>query len=237
MPKWGISYRIYLHKKVKHKPVFFGRQVCPVYLIVTFGHRSLNFKSHIFSHLLKEKYQFSLPLKKQQPTVEDIMEIEKQLIEFILRKHRHHIDLEAFRWEYLFYSFDILDAMDEQYKRFLVDFFEAESVPSIAHLIASTTGTLTTDVILQDLQKSLSPVIRKKMLRSVLLASLPYIPLSKFNNSKNRNNFSIMPLFRISEKKSGNEAILFFRKNYPNLEFDLENYLAELKDRFVPVVK
>ena len=180
MPKSKISYRVYQHTRVKHKIPFFNEEVYPVYITVMYGKRALNFKSRVFDHLLHQP-GYNLPARLAN--IECIMQQESMVTGFIVESLGDHFTAEEFKQQYAFYTTDLLQQLEHQVKQFLISFFNQEGMPSIAHLISHTSEHLAADIIIKDLEKSLSPLLLRKLLSDDFFKETPYMPLKRFYES------------------------------------------------------
>lgn len=180
MPKDKVSYRVYQHTRVKHKIALYDSVVYPVYISVMYGHRALNFKGHVFDHLLKQP-GYNLPARLA--SIENVMQQESQVIGFVIESLGTQFTPEVFKQQYAYYCTDLLQEMEYQVKQFLIYFFSSRGMPSIAHLISSTPENLSADIIMKDLEKSLSSILLQNLLNDPFFQQMPYIPLKRFYES------------------------------------------------------
>ena len=233
MPKEKVSYRIYQHTRVKHKIPFFGEDVYPVYITVTYGQRALNFKSRLFESMAQASDNH-LPMPA--PSVENIMKQEAQLVSFIVESLDTDFTADLFKTQYAFYTTNLLQELEEEVKEFLIAFFNREGMPSMAHLIHSTPNDLSADIILNDLEKSLSPSLLQNLLNDQLFKQIPYRPLKRFYESVSINDMPVLTAFNFS-RKPFNEALSFFLLNeYPQFAgYDfkkwLDNFIGNRKEK------
>lgn len=209
-----VTYRIYAQEKVKHKVPFFGTDIYPLYIRVTHGIKSLNFKSHLFEQLLKQKYQLCIRRDNKAPYVKSIIRQEEQLIEYIIVQHPHDFCLETFKKEYALFSQNVLDGMDEEFKNYLIKFLYDEGIQALAYLIENMTGKLTGDVILQDLKKSLSLPLYEKMMTNSISIAPPYIPLLEFCRIKYDRNIPVLLMYHFFDTQFKKELNAFLKMHY-----------------------
>jgi len=233
MPKEKVSYRVYQHTRVKHKIPFFGEDVYPVYITVTYGHRALNFKSRLFETMAH--YSGNNPLIPA-PSVENIMKQEAQLVSFIVESLNANFSADLFKRQYAFYTTNLLQELEEQVKEFLIAFFTREGMPSMAHLINSTSGDLSADIIISELEKSLSPALVQNLMNDQFFKQVPYRPLKRFYESVSINDMPVLTAFNFS-RKPFNEALSFFLINefpqYAGYDFKtwLDNFIGSKKEK------
>jgi hypothetical protein len=211
MPKDKVSYRVYQHKRVKHKIALYDASVYPVYISVMYGRRALNFKGHVLEHLLKQP-GYNLPARLA--SVETVMQQESQVIGFIIESLGIQFAPDIFKQQYAFYCTDLLLKMEEQVKQFLIFFFNSKGMPSIAHLISSMPGHLSADIIIKDLQKSLSPVLLQNLLYDPFFQQMPYIPLKRFYESVTIDT-PVLMVYNFYRQSFLDVLFLFLNNNYP----------------------
>lgn len=213
-----VTYRIYAQQRVKYKVPFFGTAIYPIYIRVTHGTKSLNFKSHLFEQLLKQKYQLRITRGEKAPDVVSVIKQEEQLIEYIIMQHPDDFCLYTFKKEYALFSRNILDDMDEDFKKYLIRFLYDEGIQALAYLIENMTGKLTGDVILEDLKKSLSSPLYEKLIANSITSAPPYIPLLAFCRMKYDWSFLVLPAYYFFEAGFKKEVSTFLHVHYPDYE-------------------
>ncbi len=229
----AATFRIYHQQRVKHPSQFFGEEIYPLYIRVTYGTKSLNFKSHCFEQLLKAKYQNGVRLGHAAPGLDEVVQLETELIEFLISKHPDDFSLSVFKKEYDFYTYDLLDKLDEDFKRYLVSFFFREGMPSIAYLLENQSTKLTADLVLDDLKRSLSQPVYDKMIQTSLHAAPPYIPLLEFYRSHPFNSTGMLLAFQFHRHNFESELDEFIRTSFPDYRLNhpqryVSNYLKNL---------
>ena len=228
------TFRIYHQQRVKYMSQFFGSDMYPLYIRVTYGTRSLNFKSHCFEQLLKAKYQTGVRLGHAAPALDEVIRMETELIEFLIRSHRDDFSLSVFRKEYDFYTYDLLDKLDEDFKQYLVSFFHREGMPSIAYLLENQRAKLTADLVLDDLKRSLSKPVYDKMIETSLYAAPPYIPLLEFYRKHQPNGTGMLLAYQFQQQDFETELNDFIQASFPDYKLNhpyrfVSNYLKGLK--------
>ena len=219
MPKRKVTYRVYQHTRVKHKIPFFNEEVYPVYTTVMYGKRALNFKSRVFDHLLHQP-GYNLPARLAN--IESIMQQESMVTGFIVESLGDHFTAEEFKQQYAFYTTDLLQQLEHQVKQFLISFFNQEGIPSIAHLISHTSEHLAADIIMKDLEKSLSPLLLRKIRSDPFFKETPYLPLKRFYESVTID-MPVLMAFNFCQQSFCTALLFFLQKELP--EFASYNFM------------
>ncbi|MBE7172886.1 MAG: hypothetical protein INR73_20080 [Williamsia sp.] len=211
----AVTFRIYQYEQVKHTPLFFGNRTHPLFIRITQSAKSLNFKSHCFDQLLKPKYQHDVLQGGKTPTLQDIIRLETQLIEFLINKQKADFILPHLKQAYDFYSHDVLDKLEEEFKQYLVAFFYKEDMPSMACLVDNYRTKLRADQLLNDLKRLLSTQVYNRMMGRSLLEAPPYIPLLEFCRLHYPNSPGLLLTFQFCQERFKQEFHLFIRERYP----------------------
>ena len=230
----AATFRVYQQQRVKHMTPFFGPEVYPLYVRVTHGTKSLNFKSHCFEQLLKAKYQNGVRLGHAAPSLAEVIQLETRLIGFLIGRHPDDFSLPVFKKEYDFYTHDLLDELDEDFKNYLVSFFFREGMPSIAYLLENQRAKLTADLVLDDLKRSLSKPVYDKMIEASLYAAPPYIPLLAFYRLRRPDSTGMLLTYQFYQENFESELKEFIRTAYPDYKLNhpyryLSDYLRKLE--------
>lgn len=196
---------MYQYNKVKHKVPFLEEEIYPVYISIVHGRKSLNFKSRVFSHLIKTKYQVCFRVNGYSPCVQDIIEHEKAMVAFIIQKLGSHFTTPLFKKEYAYYSADLYGVIDEYCTGFLLNFFNQHSHFSYTVFLMQTSKILTADIILNYMQTILPVAIRDKLFDNLV----PYIRLIEFCKQQKQHGLPMLTAFSFSEKTFQSQLSLF----------------------------
>lgn len=205
----GISYRVYEYQRVKHQVSFFSQRVYPVYIMIIHDRRSLNFKSHLFAHLLRQKYQVSMQINDCAVSIQDVIAHEQGLLSAIICNAGEDITLEACRQAYAHASADWTQVMDLQCKETMTAFFSREALPAIALSIRNMAEVLTADLILDDLRISLTREVREKLFGHLQ----PCIHLFRFCNRKQPGLIPLLTPFLVNDGRFIAELSRFLGNN------------------------
>ncbi len=231
-----VTFQIYHYHRVKHMSSFFGMDMYPLFIRITFNTRSLNFKSHCFDQLLTAKYQNRIYLGNKGPELSEVIQLETELIEQLINKHRDNFSLVRFKEEYDSYTFNLLEKLDEEYKVYMVQFFFEQGMPSIAFLLQSLSWKLTTEMILHDLKRSLSKSVYDKMTTTNLSLALPYIPLVEFSKLYCSSTMGVLLTYHFCKENFKTTMEAFIQAQYPEYRSHhpynyLRDNLKELLDK------
>ena len=175
-----ITYKVFLFERVKKKLRFFETETYPLQIRLTSGARSVYLKSNFFLQVLQNKYQQDAVYNAAKISVSDVISCEEDLIGFILKTKENDLSLETVRKEYALLSKDILDELDERFKKFLISFFHEENLPAYSLFIKNDGTNHTSEFILENLEKSLQATVYDKLLKTAVEKAPPYIPFVKF---------------------------------------------------------
>lgn len=230
--KWNISYLVYIRERLKNKVSFFGIDTYPLYSRVTHGISSLNFKSRLFDQLLKKKYQLSAGKAYIAPDILYVKKLEEELIKYVIRINRNNFSLKAFKEDYVYFSRDLLDSIDEAFKQYLIGFLNDRGITSIASIIKIQADNFTGDVLLQDLKKMLPVPMYKEMMAESIAAAPPYIPIVSFIKMKYKNRIPVFLVFHFFHVEFQSEINAFVNSYFPEYNRNHPNkYLLECVDK------
>lgn len=106
---YKITYKTYLNERLKQVD-FHGQLTYPLYVQVTFERKTIFFKSYYFELFAKSRYFLVVPgAGSKGPSLEQVIEKENEVINFILNKFKDDFSLEKFKTAYAYYSKDLCD--------------------------------------------------------------------------------------------------------------------------------
>lgn len=185
---YQVTYKPYFNERIK--PVsFHGKEIHPLYIQVTFDRKSIFFKSYYFDLFTRPQYV------ELETTIEQIIELESRLIEYIVDKNTNTFSLERFTEEYKYLSTDLLDKMDEHFKDYLFIFFMDEGMPRYAGIVRAIINSLTGMQIVETFKDGLKPALYNKMIENAIYYAPPYIPLMAFVRHRHPNGLPSLPIF------------------------------------------
>lgn len=182
---YKASYKTYLNDRLK--PVMFhGKETFPVYIQVTFDRRPIYFKSYYFDLLLKPQFVARHFTGNRYPTIKDVEEKEKQLIDFLMDKYADDFTLELFKEKYLHYCRDLLNMMEEDFKDYLYVFFNDEGDNLLASMVQRVGEYESAQNIVDGLRRPLKPGLFQKLMDNAAHAAPPYLPLMELAAKKGK---------------------------------------------------
>ena len=224
-----IKYKVFLFERVKKKIKFFDTETYPLQIRLTSGTRTLYLKSYFFSILQHKKYQQEFLFSAKKISVDDVIASEQEVMEYILNKQKSAVQLDVIRQEYSHLSYDILHELDENFKKFLVDFFYAENLPAYSLFIQNDGSNHTSEFILNNLEMSLQPAVLNKLLAAAILKAPPYIPFIKFFREKIKAPIPVFPAYQWQQETVQKKFIAFVDKQFPQYkESHPEQYISKL---------
>ena len=176
---YKVSYKLYYNDRLK-ETFFHGKMTHPLYIQVTFDRKPIYFKSYYFDLFSKPRYVIIMGGKMYGPKLVDIEKLETELIEFILDKHLSEFSLDIFKKEYVYYSKDLCDEMEEKFLEYLFLFFQDEGMVDLATTIRQGAKLRIVYDVVRDLRKALNPALYKKLIENSVYLAPPYLPLSGF---------------------------------------------------------
>jgi len=210
-----ITYKVFLFERVKKKIPFLNTATYPVQIRLTAGQRTIYLKSHFFSMMQMNKYQEELPGNMEKIVLKNIIDLEEELMEYILQRKNVAASLDAVRSEYHFLCQDILHVLDEPFKQFLVDFFFAENLPAWSTFIKNDGGNHRSEFILHDLEKSLQPAVIHKLKQMAVEKAPPYIPCMQFYRKKMLHPLPLFPVYYWQQDTIAAEFSAFIHEEFP----------------------
>lgn len=209
-----ISSKTYFNEKLKQVPLG-NIMTHPLYIQVTFERKTLFFKSNFFDLFSKPKYIKTVPGLIENPSLEKIITLEMEIIEFIENKHPYNFSLELFKQEYAFYSQDICDIMEEEFRNYLYTFFQGKCMYVLAVAIREGSRHHINYYIIRDMKKAFTKSFYDELIDNSLYSGLPYFAIYDFMQHTKK-----WPMFYLSvfEWETGNTKSEFFeylKKNYP----------------------
>jgi hypothetical protein len=227
-----ITYKVFLFERVKKKVKFFDTETYPLQIRLTAGLRTLYLKSYFFTILQQNKYQQEAVFNATKISIEDIIYREEELIRYILNKQRKTTSLDAVRQEYGFLSYDLLHELDDNFKKFLVDFFYAENLPAYSVFIQNDGSNLTSEFILDNLGMSLQPAVFNKLLEAAIKKAPPYIPFIKFFRENVKARLPVFPVYQWQQENMLQAFTLFIDKKFPEYKIHHPaDYINKLLNR------
>jgi len=210
-----ITYKVFFFERLKKKVKFFEMETYPLQIRLTAGTRTLYLKSNCFNQLQQVKYQLEVFYNKTKISIDDIICCEENIMKYIIDKKKEHVSLDDIRQEYSFFSHDILNELDERFKKFLIDFFYHEDLPAYSLLIKNAGNNHTSEFILINLKNSLQLAVYDKLLKTAVEKAPPYIPFIKFFRQSIHNPLPLFPVYQWQQEPVLNDFNQFIENQFP----------------------
>jgi hypothetical protein len=182
---YKVSYRVYYNERLKETH-FHGKMTHPLYVQVTFDRQPIYFKSYYFDLFSKSRYVIFMDGKMHGPKLTDIIEIETQLLEFVIDKNLPEFSLDIFKIDYAYYSKDLCDIMEEKFLEYLFIFFQDEGMADLATTVQQGAKLRIVYNVVRDMKKALNPTLYKKLIENSFYHAPPYLPLFGFMQQTKR---------------------------------------------------
>jgi hypothetical protein len=230
---YKVSYRVYYNERLKETH-FHGKLTYPLYVRVTFDRQPIYFKSYYFDLFSKPRYVIFMDGKMHGPKLTNIIEIETQLLEFVIDKNLPEFSLDIFKKDYAYYSKDLCDIMEEKFLEYLFIFFQDEGMPDLATTIQQGAKLRIVYNVVRDMKKALNPALYKKLIENSFYHSPPYLPLFGFMQQTKRwpiLGLSVMEWEKPGTKEAFQTYVLqqFKDQDWAEVVGNVENWLRYLK--------
>jgi hypothetical protein len=182
---YKVSYNIYYNDRLKETH-FHGKITYPLYVRVTFDRQPIYFKSYYFDLFSKPRYVIFMDGRMHGPKLTDIIEIETQLLEFVIDKNLPEFSLDIFKKDYAYYSKDLCDIMEEKFLEYLFIFFQDEGMADLATTIQQGAKLRIAYNVVRDMKRALNPTLYKKLIENSFYHAPPYLPLFGFMQQTKR---------------------------------------------------
>ncbi len=175
-----ISYRTYLNDRLK-KVDFHGQLTFPLYAQLTYERKPIYFKSYYFELLSKPRYLLTVPgVGSKSPSLDQIIEKENEVINFIIEKHRDNFTLDLFKSAYAYYSKDLCDMMEHGFVEYLHTFFWDEGNPALGDVLLQGCKNVIAFDVVRDFKRVFSKPCYEKLVANSLYYAPPYLPIYSF---------------------------------------------------------
>jgi hypothetical protein len=174
---YKITYKTYLNDRLKEVD-FHGKPTHPLYVQVTYERKTIFFKSYYFELLSKPRYLLVVPpLPSKGPTMEEVIEKEKEVIEFIIDKHEKDFSLETFKQAY---SKDLCDLTEKGFMDYLFTFLWDKGMPILGDIMKYGGNHVIAYDLVRDMKRALHKQLYEELIASSFHYAPPYLPLYGF---------------------------------------------------------
>lgn len=205
---YKISYKTFLNERL-NKVSFHGRRTYPLYVQVTFDRKSMFFKSSYFELFVKPQYTLFLQGLKVGPSLQQVIEKEHELVDFVIAKTEDDFSLDLFKEKYLYYGQDLCELMEPGFGDYLFTFFNDKGMPALATAIKEGGKVRMLYDIIRDLRIGLNKKLYDELVENSFYYAPPYFPLFTYMLESKR-----WPLLSLVVMEWENPAIRTQFENY-----------------------
>ena len=232
-----ISYKTYFNEKLKQ--ALLGKSMThPLYVQVTFERKTLFFKSNFFELFSKPKYIIAVAGLIGSPSLEKIITLEMEVIEFIENKHSDNFSLELFKQEYAFYSQDLCDIMEGEFRNYLYTFFQDKSMSALAVAIREGSRHRITYEIIRDMKKAFTKSFYDELIENSLYYGPPYFALYDFMLQTKKWPMLYLSVMEWETGNTKKEFVEYLKKHYPKhdageIKNEVEKWIGYIKNKTI----
>lgn len=176
---YKVSYKTYLNDRLKQLP-FHGKLTHPLYVQLTYDRKTIFFKSFYFELFSKPRYALFAAGKRGGPTIQQVIEKENELIDFVIAKLLPDFSLDGFKEAYAYYGRDLCDLTEPGFRDYLYTFFQDKGMPVLANTIKEGSNANILFDLVRDLKLALARPVYDELIENSLYYAPPYLPLFGF---------------------------------------------------------
>lgn len=212
---YKVSYKTYFNDRIKQVS-FHGKLTYPLYVQVTFDRKSIFFKSYYFELFSKPRYVIFAAGMKGAPTIEQVIEKEQALLDFVADKLLSDFSLDRFKEEYTFYGKDLCDEMELGFIDYLFTFFQDKGMPALATTIMEGSKFRLVYEVVRDMKKALSKPLYDELIENSFYYAPPYLPLYGFMLQTKKWPMLSFTVMEWEDVGTNTKFADFVSKNYPD---------------------
>jgi hypothetical protein len=176
---YKVTFKTYLNERLRQVP-FHGKLTHPLYVQVTFDRRTIFFKSYYFELFSKPRYLLMAAGKKRGPSLQEVIDKEIELIEFVVDQTIENFTLERFKEQYQYYCRDLCDITEDGFREYLFTFLNDKGMPALANVVREGSKSRILYDVVQDLKIALKPALYGELIENSFYYAPPYLPLYGF---------------------------------------------------------
>lgn len=212
---YKVSYKTFLNDRLK-KVHFHGEITHPLYIHVTYNRKTIFFKSYYFELFSKHRYILFSSGKKRGPTIEQIIEKEKELIDFVIDTTLLDFSLDRFKEEYLFFGRDLCDLTEPGFSDYLFTFFHDKGMPALATTIKEGGKFRILYDVVRDMKIALSKSLYNELIENSFYYAPPYLLLFGFMIQTKKWPMLSLSIMEWEDVKVRNDFSEYILKNFPS---------------------
>lgn len=226
---YKVTHKLYYNDRL-NKVLFHGKPTYPLYVQVTFDRKTIVFKSNLFDLLSKPKYGIPHLGQIYGPDLKDIIEKENLLIDFVVDKNLRDFTLDVFKKDYVQFSRDLLDQMEDGFRDYLCTFFQDEGMPWLAISIREGSKYIRPFNIIYDMKIALNKRTYDKLIENSFYYAPPYYPLYDFVQKLHKKIPVTLTVYEWIQPNVKERLLDFMNNNYSR--FNVGNVLEQIQ-RFI----
>jgi len=214
---YKVSYKTYFNERLKQVS-FHGKLIYPLYIQVTFDRKTIFFKSYYFELFSKPRYFLSVAGLTGGPSIEDIINKENALIDFIIDKNLSDFSLDLFKQEYAYYSKDLCDVTEEGFIDYMYVFFQDKGMPAFAVMVQQGSRFRIVYDVVRDMKRAFNKPLYDELVENSFYYAPPYLPLYGFMQQTKKWPMLSLTVLEWEDEKTKNQFADYVQKYYPNID-------------------
>ena len=154
--------------------------------------------------------------KKGGPSLEQVINKENELIDFVIDKTIDDFSLERFREQYLYYCRDLCDVTEDGFREYLFTFFHDKGMPVLASTLNEGSIAKILYHVVQDLKTALKPALYDELVENSFYYAPPYLQLFEFMMQFKKWPMLSLAVMEWQDAKVKNEFSEYVMKNFPS---------------------
>lgn len=230
---YKVSYKTYFNDRLK-QVLFHGKLTYPLYVQVTFDRKTIFFKSYYFELFSKPRYYLSVAGLSGGPTLDDIIEKENALIDFVIDKILPDFSLDLFKNEYAFFGKDLCDITEEGFIDYMYIFFQDKGMPAFAVAIQEGSKFRIVYDVVRDMKRAFNKPLYDELIENSFYYAPPYLPLYGFMQQTKKWPMLSLSVMEWENENTKQQFADYVRKYYSNSDTgevleQVNKYLAYLR--------
>jgi hypothetical protein len=210
---YKVTYKTYLNKRLRQVS-FHSKLTHPLYVQVTFDRRTIFFKSYYFELFSKPRYLLLAAGKKRGPSLQEVIDKEIELIEFVIDKTIEDFTLERFKEQYNYYCRDLCDITEDGFREYLFTFLNDKGMPALATVVKDGSKSRILYDVVQDLKLALKSALYEELIENSYHYAPPYLPLFGFMMQFKKWPMLSLSVMEINQPKIKNELSAYINGYY-----------------------
>jgi hypothetical protein len=222
---YKVSYKTYFNDRLK-EVYFHGEMTYPLYVQVTFDRRTITFKSYYFELFSKPRYVIFMD-GPHGPKMQDIIEKENALIDFVIDKNLPDFSLDQFKLDYAYYGKDLCDVTEEGFIEYMFTFFQDKGMSALATTLQQGSKFRILYDVVRDFKKALNRPLYDELIENSFYFAPPYLPLYGYMQQTKRWPMLSLTVMEWDDPKTKTGFKEYVSKYYPAQ--DLEAVMKEME--------